>query len=333
MRKGTMRILIVLAVALLLPAILFAAGEKESTAKDNFKVALLLDGNIADGGWNGLPYAGLMKAKTDFGIEVSYTEQIPKEDINSVILDYAERGFNLIIANGYPFADAIQAISQDFPKSMFIGLNMPKAGPNLATARITYGIDGYLAGYLMGKMTKTKKVGFIAAVESPQMETDKRNMLKALGSIDPGIELKSVYTGSWSDISLAREGAASLADSGCDIILNNIDGATGAVAKLAQDRGIYAVGWSGDETHLNPDTILGSCLIRNDIVAYSAIQSALNGKYTPGKSLQFGLDTGALGYGEFGKMISADLKRECLAVQQSIKDGSLKLDTSVSGWD
>lgn len=334
MKKRMMKAAAVAGMLLLLPGLLFAGGAKEAAEEDGaFKVALLLDGNIADGGWNGLPYQGLMKAVDDFGIEGSYTEQIPKEEILPVMMDYANRGYDLIIANGYPFADAIQSVSAKFPDTMFIGLNMPTAGPNLATARITYGINGYLAGHLLGSMTKTKKVGFVAAVESPQMQVTKKNMLAALNSIDPAIELKDVYTGDWSDISLAREGAASLADDGCDIILNNIDGATGAVAKLAEERGIHVLGWSGDETHLNPDVILSSLLIRNDIVTYSAIEAAVNGKYTPGESLQFGLETGALGFGTFGTAVSAELKEECLAVQESIRNGSLKVSTEVPGWD
>ena len=322
----------IVGIVLIIPGLLFAGGQKES-GEDTFKVALLLDGNIADGGWNGLPYEGLMKAEKDFDIEANYTEQIPKEDINSVMLDYADRGYDLILANGYPFGDAIQSISMDFPDTMFVGLNMPKAGPNVMTARIKYGINGYLAGFLMAHMTESKKVGYIAAVQSPQMEVTEKNLLKALHSIDPSIELKSVFTGDWSDISLAREGAASLLDDGCDVILNNIDGATGAVAKLAEERGVWVHGWSGDEAHLNPDVILGSCMIRNDVVAYSAIESALNGEYDPGKSFQFGLESGALGYGQFGNMIDDELKQKCLDLQKSIKNGSFKVDTNVPGWD
>ncbi len=335
MKKGALiKVMTAVGLFLLVPALLMAGGAKEDPSQDDvFKVALLLDGNIADGGWNGLPYQGLMKAEEELDIEASYTEQIPKEDIKSVMLDYADRNYDLILANGYPFSDAMQSVSQEFPNTKFVGLNMPKAGPNLATARITYGINGYLAGYLMGKMTENKKVGFVAAVESPQMVVNRDNMKEALESIDPDIELKSVYTGDWSDISLAREGAASLADEGCDVILNNIDGATGAVAKLAEERGIYVVGWSGDEASLNPDVILSSLLIRNDIVAYSAIEQVLNGNYPAGESLQFGLESGALGFGEFGNAVSAGLKQECLELQEAIADGSMEVNTEVPGWD
>jgi basic membrane protein A and related proteins len=318
----------------LLPALVMAGGKKEAAAEDaQFRVALLLDGNIADGGWNGLPYEGLMKAVEDFDIEGSYTEQIPKEDILAVMLDYADRGYDLIIANGYTFGDAMQSVSKDFPDTMFIGLNMPKAGPNLMTSRIVYGVNGHLAGMLAGNMTETKRVGFIAAVDSPQMQVEMGNMRAVLEKIDPQIVLRGVYTGSWSDISLAREGAVSLANDGVDVILNNIDGATGAVAAMAQERGLKVIGWSGDEVHLNPDVILSSLLIRNDIVAYSAIKAALEGNYRPGESLQFGIETGALGYGEFGNAVSSELEEECLKEQKAIETGAKSVPTAVPGWD
>ncbi len=320
----------ILALLVLIPAVVTAGGVEED---GTFRTALLLDGNIADGGWNGLPYEGLMQAVEDFAIEGSFTEQIPVADIRVVMLDYADRGYDLIIANGYPFTDAMQSISLDFPDTKFVGLNMPNAGPNMATARIVYGINGHLAGLLAGHMTETKKVGFIAAVDSPQMQVEMGNMRKVLEAIDPDIVLRGVYTGSWSDISLAREGAVSLANDGCDVILNNIDGATGAVAAMAGERGVYVIGWSGDETSLNPDVILSSLLIKNDIVTYSAIEQVLNEGYSPGESLQFGLETGALGFGTFGNAVPPEIVDLCLAEQEAILNGTVTVSTEVPGWD
>jgi len=327
------RIFIVI-VAVLFSTILFSACGNDVAEEDGtFRVALLLDGNIADGGWNQLPYEGLMKAIDDFEIEGSYTEQIATEEISDVMLDYAYNDYDLIIANGYTFSDALQTISEDFPEIMFIGLNVPLSGPNLATARTTYGINGHLAGVLMGEMTKTKKIGCVAAVDSPQMQTELGNLRSVLETIDPEIELSVVYTGDWSDISLAREGASSLADDGVDIILNNIDGATGAVAALAAERGIYVVGWTGDEAHLDPDVILSSLVIRNDVVLYNVIERVLAGEYSPGESMKIGLEAEAIGFGEFGNAVPQDLINRCIEEQASVEDGSIAVNIDVPGWD
>lgn len=300
---------------------------------EKLKVALLLDGNIKDGGWNQLPYEGLMKAVEDFGIIGDYTELIPQNEIVAVMRDYANKGYDLIIANGYPFADALLQVSEEYPDIMFVGTNVPKAGPNLATARIVYGINGYLAAPLLAEMTETKKVGYVCAVQSPQMDCEIGNMEAKLKELDPEIELKGVYTGDWSDVNKAKQAATSLADEGFDIIINNIDGATAAIAQMAKEKGIYVVGWAGDEAKLDPDTILTSLIIKNDIVVYSAIEQILNGGYTPGKSIQMGLDTGALGFGEFGNAVPQELKDELLAEQEKVQNGEVVVNTAVEGWD
>lgn len=308
-------------------------GAEEEGQNQPLKVALLLDGNIKDGGWNQLPYEGLMRAVAELGIEGSYTELIPHNEIVAVMRDYANKGYNLIIANGYPFADALLQVSEEYPDIKFIGTNVPNAGPNLATARIQYGINGHLAALLLAEMTKTKKVGYVCAVESPQMNSEIGNLQLKLQELDPQIVLKGVYTGDWSDVNKAKQAATSLADEGFDIIINNIDGATAAVAQMAKERGIHVVGWAGDEAKLDPETILTSLVIRNDIVVYSAIEKVLAGEYTPGKSIQLGLDSGALGFGEFGKAVSQETIAKLRAETDKILRGEIVVNTDVEGWD
>lgn len=340
-KKSNLMITFLVGFALILPFLLTAcAGQEkdgkedsESTGKEPLKVALLLDGNIKDGGWNQLPYEGLMKAVNELGIVGDYTELIPQNEIVAVMRDYANKGYDVIIANGYTFSDALLQVSEEYPDIKFIGTNVPNAGPNLATARIQYGVNGDLAALLLGTMTKTKKVGYVCAVESPQMECEVGNMKKKLQEIDPEIELKGVYTGDWSDVNKAKQAATSLADDGVDIIINNIDGATAAVAQMAKEKGIHVVGWSGDEVGLDPDTILTSMLIRNDIVVYAAIQKILAGGYTPGQSIQFGLDSGALGFGTFGNAVSQETIEMLKKETEGIMNGTIQVNTAVNGWD
>lgn len=305
----------------------------ESTEKEPLKVALLLDGNINDGGWNQLPYEGVMKAVDELGIVGDYTELIPQNEIVAVMRDYANKRYDVIIANGYPFIDALLQVSEEYPDIKFVGTNVPNAGPNLATARIQYGINGHLAALLLGTMTKTKKVGYVCAVESPQMECEISNMKKKLQEIDPEIELKGVYTGDWSDVNKAKQAATSLANDGFDIIINNIDGATAAVAQMAKEKGIHVIGWSGDEVGLDPDIILSSMLIRNDVVVYSAIEKILAGEYTPGQSIQLGLDSGALGFGNFGNKVSQETIEILKKETEGIMNGTIQVNTAVNGWD
>lgn len=305
----------------------------EEPAMESLKVALLLDGNINDGGWNQLPYEGLLKAETELGIEGDFTELIPQNEVATVMRDYANKGYNLIIANGYTFTDALNEISEEYPDIMFVGMNIPNAGPNLSTARIEYGTSGYLAGLTSAKMTKTNKVGVIIAVESPQMQADLNNMIRAYDELGTGIELKTAFTGDWADVNKAKQAASSLADEGVDVIINYIDGATQAVADMAREKDAKVIGWTGDEAPLDPDIIATSLMTRNDIVLYATIEKIMNAGYTPGESVQLGLETGALGFGSFGNVLSEEDVAELMDIQEDIMNGTIVLDTSAEGWD
>jgi basic membrane protein A len=305
----------------------------EEPAEEALKVALLLDGNINDGGWNQLPYEGLLKAESELGIEGDYTELIPQNEVATVMRDYANKGYDIIIANGYSFTDALNEISEEYPEVMFVGMNIPKAGPNLSTARIEYGTSGYLAALATAKMTKTNKVGIISAVESPQMQADLDNMLRAYEELGTGIEIKSVYTGDWADVNKAKQGAVTLADEGVDVIINRIDGATQAVADVAREKDATVIGWSGDEAPLDPDIIATSLVIRNDIVLLATVEKIMNEGYAPGESVQLGIETGAVGFGSFGNILSEEDVAELMSVQEDIMNGIIVLDTSVEGWD
>lgn len=337
-RKVFSKVIVVMLVTMLL--LTGCNADKGSNATDGteppeskFKVALLLDGNINDGGWNQSPYEGLMRAADELGIEASYTEKIPTNEFSAVMRDYANRGYNLIIGNGYPFTDALVEVSEEYPDVMFVGTNQPSAGPNLMSARLVFGPDGYLAGTLAGDMTKTKKIGAIYATESAHVDTEIDNMRAHLQEIDPEIELFDVYTGDWVDVTKAKQAASALVDDGCDIIVNSINGATSAIAQLAVERGgFYVIGWTGDEAHINPDVILGSFLNMNDILVYYAIKECMDGNYAPGTAFHFGLEEGAVGPGEFGKAVPKETVDKINAQVEDIISGKITIDTEVEGW-
>lgn len=106
--KLTPLLLLLLLTALFLPGCQAAApveepAAEEPAAEEPFKVALLLNGPLADTGWNATAYQGLLAAEEEYDVEVTLSEDVQVSDIEQAIRDYASQGYDLIIGHSFPF--------------------------------------------------------------------------------------------------------------------------------------------------------------------------------------------------------------------------------------
>ena len=99
----------------------------------DYKIVLLLPGPINDQSWNATNYAGLVKANETLGTKIEYVENVQAADFESTFRNYAERGYDLIMAAGTQFDDAANKVAKDYPNTKFTVVNgMLADGENVA---------------------------------------------------------------------------------------------------------------------------------------------------------------------------------------------------------
>lgn len=86
---------------------LFAGGAKESSSVEiikasDYKMVLMLPGPINDQSWNSTNYSGLAACNEELGTNIEYIENVQASDYESTFQNYAERGYDLILAAGTP---------------------------------------------------------------------------------------------------------------------------------------------------------------------------------------------------------------------------------------
>ena len=140
----------------------------EPAPGEGLKVALLLYGPLSDTGWNATAYQGLLDAQDEFGIEVAFTEDVQVPDIEQALRDYSSQGYDLVIGHSFPFMDPMVAVSPDFPATKFAATNGFAFTDNMASFFPFEVQSHYLAGILMGLMTKSNVIGVVGGVELPQ---------------------------------------------------------------------------------------------------------------------------------------------------------------------
>lgn len=117
------------------------------------------------------------------------------------------------------------------------------------------GMGQYLNGIVAGHMSKSKKIGFVAAKPIPQVLLNINSFLLGARSVDPSITCQVIFTGEWSLAVKEAEATNALADQGIDVITCHVDSPK-VVMETGAKRGMYLCGYHANQSPLAPDKYL-----------------------------------------------------------------------------
>jgi len=276
-------------------------------AAAEFKVAIVLPGTITDESFCQTGYEGLKMIEKELGAEIAYSERVAEPDQVENIRDYARRGYDLVIAHGGQFDDAALKVSKQFPQVKFFVTNGVSTGPNLANGGLNPTHFGYLTGIVAGKMTKTNKIAYITANAFPLNDAVAGSFEAGAKAYNPKAEVSVIFTGSWDDVAKAKEAAFAQIARGVDVLIPALNLATLGVIEAAREKGVYAIGFSRDQLHVAPDTVLCSAIQNYGAVLFYIAKLTKEGKFE-GKSYMLGVETaGVTGVGKVNKAVPKEV--------------------------
>lgn len=308
-----------------------ATAEKPVAGEGKLKVALLLPGPVDDGGWNGNAYKALMEAKTEFGAEVSFMENIAQSDFEEAFRNYASDGYNLVIGHGFQFQDAAMKVAQDYPDTKFVIFNgSVSQEPNVASIHFTDWEPGYIAGAMAGLATKTNKVGGIGAIEIPVIYNAIEGYKAGAKAVNANVEVITSYVGTWDDIPKGKETALAMINNGCDVVMCDANQVGLGSISACKEAGVYAVGFVNDQASLAPDNVIGSALYDTGVMVKLVIRSVQDGTFKP-EVKGVGLKEGAHGLTWNPKFEESmpDLVSKVNQIAQDIIDGKVTAPPTV----
>ena len=190
----------------------------------------------------------------------------------------------------------------------------------------------YLNGVIAGHMTKSKKIGFIAAKPIPQVLRNINAFTLGARSVKPDITCSVIFTGDWSMPVKEAEATNSLADQGVDVFTMHVDGPK-VVVETAARRGRFVCGYHASQAKLAPNAYLTGAEW-NWVTPYKQIvEAAMTGKPHP-NFLRGGLKEGYVKTSPYGAMVpegarkqADDIKAAMLKDQFEIFKGELKDNT------
>ncbi|HWH82581.1 MAG TPA: BMP family protein [Burkholderiaceae bacterium] len=297
-----------------LPLSSLAAGRK-------LKVVSIWTGPI-DQQWNSRTHVALVAAQKRGDVEYTWAESIATADLERVIRQHAQQGFDMIFTEIYSIERQARAIAKAFPKTAFmVGSSLPPAAPNLSIFDDTIEDASYLSGMIAGGLTKSNVIGLVAGYSIPVVNRLMNGFMEGAREVNPQAKFLVSFIGSWYDPPKAKETAFAQIASKADVIYAERTGA----ADAAKERSVLAIGGIVDMQPQFPETVVVSALWRMEPTVDRAIKNVQDGSFTaedyrPFSSMKAG---GAVlsPYGTFESKIPPALKERVKKREEEIKTG------------
>jgi basic membrane lipoprotein Med (substrate-binding protein (PBP1-ABC) superfamily) len=316
--------------------VLFAEGEKESAAgkpeSKSLSVGMIMWGYHDEGVWDSNAYESLVKLSKKYPIKIGYSEETDMKEIESTLKARAEMD-DIVWAHSSGYEAAVKKIAPNYPNTIFVveyALNRGEGyyPPNV----VTIGQDPeealFLIGALSAKMTKSKKLGILQAMDDPLDTLYSAAYRDGAQYVDPSIKCLRVIMGAYLAPIRTRDTVKAFVEQGADVVFISLDDLSGTLEAKAQ--GIYSCQHYKDVTDQAPNTILNNASWNFDSAIEMVIKALQENRYSEFRSqhwfIPLTLKSGTCGIGTYGNMVPSDVKTYINGLAEEIMNGELKVE-------
>ena len=300
------------------------AGEPAAGAG---KLAVILTGPHDDNSWNEAAW-NAKEALGAKGVEVTSSESIAEGDVARVLREYADQGYQMIVAHSFGFQDGVFEVAAEYPD-----VNFAWAGGIKGTAKNVADYDqpfyeaAYPIGIIAGYMSKSGVLGAVYGFDIPVCHAMGEAFLLGAQTVNPDAKLIVTATGEWVDVAKNKEAALAQADAGVDFWIECGEGSSLGTIEAAKETGGYATGYVGDMTENGPDVVLVNLVWNLEPLFDQMLKDTLGGTfdnpwYVPG------IAQGAMLY-TYNDALKGQIPDEAIQAAdnafQDVKDGAFQV--------
>ncbi|MCR4901132.1 MAG: BMP family ABC transporter substrate-binding protein [Treponema sp.] len=309
----------------------------KAAAKKNLEVAVFIPGICADS-----PVYAMLRDGVLEGIDDYNSGKADEKKAHVYILEAgtnqsewpakitalaAEQKYDVIISSNPSLPEIVTPIIEQFPEQKFILLDAECSGnKNICTICYNQYEQAYLTGYIGGLMSKSNKLGLIAAQEYPVMN----NIIypyfeKGAKDAVPASTVDFQIVGNWYDANKGAMLTDILYDKGVDVILPICGGASQGVINSAVDHGIYITWFDNNGFDKAPGTIISSTVMLQRELSAIVTKDFLNGKTEWGTAKMLGIKDGFVDFVQddenYISTVPANIRSKMADLVSSIKEG------------
>ncbi|MEM0360967.1 MAG: BMP family ABC transporter substrate-binding protein [Sulfolobales archaeon] len=253
-------------------------------APEKLKIAFVYVGPIGDYGWSHAHDVGRRYIETVFKdkVETYYVESVEEPKVYDVLKKLVGEGYKVIFTTSFGFMDGTLQAAKEFPNVIFFHCSGYKRWYNMGTYFADLYQLYYLNGLMAGALTKSGKVGYVAAHPIPEVVRHINAFALGVKEVNPNAKVYVVWIHAWYDPPKARAAAESLIAQGVDVLAFTED--SPAVIEVAQEyynRGtpVYAFAHYSPMLKFGPDVVVSGQLVRWEAIYEDIVAKILAGVY------------------------------------------------------
>lgn len=245
--------------------------------------------------WDGAIHTAILAVKEEFeakGIKVDYQFVDRKIDPKEfeLALEDAAKIADIVFLDAFLKEDIARRVAQKYPNVAFAaGSEYLPTPPNFAVFDNWLHQPAFLAGVIAGKITKTNKIGVVAAMEINEVNRIVNAFIAGAKTVNPNVKAKVVYLlgnippgeSPWYHPATAKRLAKTLIDLGADVIFAERVGAEEAAREAYADgKEVWAIGNMADQYDRAPEVTITSLVWDMRPTVRVAFERVLAGTWT-----------------------------------------------------
>ena len=214
------------------------------------------------------------------------------EDAGVALRDYAEDGYDLVIAHGSQYGGLLEQIAPDFPDTAFAwGTSVETFGqPNISAYTTSSDEGAYVMGLMAAELAGGSPVGIVGPIEVGDAKLYVDGFTAGVKAGNGSAN--SVYIESFADVALAKESAQTFIDSGHAVLTGTAQMTVGAIA-AASENNIPWFGTQSNQTEVAPQIVVANQVYKWDVVLDDLVADIQTGAYG-GSSYEINFANGGL---------------------------------------
>lgn len=309
-------------------------------SKDQIKVGVLYLSDPDEG--SGYSYTHDLGVKgmqenlllSDDQIERKIVDDTDEDGTKKAIEECVSDGCNIIFTTSWGYMQVTADMAEKYPDVYFShGTGYMSNGKNFNNYFGRIYQARYLSGIVAGMNTKNNKIGYVAAQDSSNTEVTGGIDAFAIGveSVNPKAKIYVDVTNSWYDEKKEKKASERLLSMGCDVMTQHCD--TSYPQTLAQEKGVYGIGYNSDMSKETPKSCLTSVIWNWSAYYTAVVKSVIDGTWD-GSNYYGGMAEGLVEITDLASFAADGTQQkvdeataEILSGQNNVFDGVLETNT------
>ena len=270
-----------------------------------------------------------------------------QSDLSSNVQNAAKVS-DIISVAGYEFEKELTKISAQYKDKKFLYIDTFVEAPNIASLIFKEQEAGYLAGYAAALKSKTGKVGFIGGTKIPPVERFGIGFVQGAKAAKSDIKIMYNYSGTFSDTNKGKTLAATMYDSGADVIFVAAGNTGNGVISEAKERGVLDMSKGGEVNHwvvgvdkdqyeegifkgkdkdgkeVQKSVVLTSAVKNIEVAVTKILNEIKADKFQNGKHI-FGIKENGVGIPKENPNLNDDIKGKLTKAIEELKSGKVEV--------